>query len=244
MEVKLMQNDLFAAARSSNRGTVSAADSQRVFIQGVYLWMALALAITAGSAYLTINLGLLYAILSTPHQIGFYALLIGEVALVWYFSANIRKMSRQVALTAFFAYAVLTGITLSVVFLAYTSQSIMFCFVIAALMFGGMCVYGLVTKSDLTKVGSYLFMALIGVIVTSVINIFLHSSMLMWITSFATVIIFTGLSAYDSQKLTRVHAAAEGSDTRVKQSLLGALELYLDFINIFLALLRMLGRRR
>ncbi|GMO59326.1 MAG: Bax inhibitor-1/YccA family protein [Treponemataceae bacterium] len=234
-----MANDFFAAGND-----VSALDSQTRFIQGVYLWMALALAVTAGSSFLTINTGLLYLLIAKTGSIGLYVLMAAELGVVIFFSARIRQMSKSAALTAFFAYAILTGITLSVVFLAYTSESIVFCFVIAAAMFGGMSLYGLVTRSDLTKVGSYLFMALLGVIVASVVNIFLRSGMIRWITSFATVIIFTGLSAYDAQKLTRVHAAGIGSDTRVKQSLMGALELYLDFINIFLALLRIVGRRR
>jgi FtsH-binding integral membrane protein len=166
-------------------------------------------------------------------------LAVAELAVVWYLSANIRKMSRSAATTAFFAYAFLNGLTLSVIFLVYTRQSIGSVFFLAAAMFGGMSVYGHVTKADLMKAGYYCGMALWGVIIASVINMFLHSSGFQWLISLVTVVLFSGLTAWDSQKLQRMYLAEEGSETLTKQSIFGALQLYLDFINLFLALLRL-----
>jgi FtsH-binding integral membrane protein len=139
---------------------------------------------------------------------------------------------------------VVNGLTLSVIFLVYKLDSIALVFFLAAAMFGGMSVYGLVTKSDLMKTAHLCVMGLWGVIIASVVNLFLKSSGFSWLISLVTVVVFTGLTAWDSQKLQRVAVAEEGSEIYTKQSIFGALTLYLDFINMFLALVRIFGRRK
>jgi uncharacterized protein len=142
------------------------------------------------------------------------------------------------------AYSVLNGITLSLIFYTYTASSIAFVFFISAAFFGFMSVYGLVTKTDLTSLGSLLFMGLIGIIIASVVNIFLRSSGLNWLISFVGVAVFLGLTAYDSQKIKNIHFSFAGTNKEKNVSIIGALTLYLDFINLFLFILRILGRRR
>ena len=173
----------------------------------------------------------------------FFALIIGEFALVWWLSASIRKISVRAATIAFIGYSALNGVTLSFVFLMYTSTSIVRIFAITALMFGGMSIYGLKTKSDLRSMGRYLGMAVIGIMIALLVNLFLKSSMFDTLISMVIVLVFTGLTAYDSQKLLAVAKEADGTEVFHKIAIIGALELYLDFINIFLALLRLFGRR-
>jgi FtsH-binding integral membrane protein len=224
-------------------GGFSRTDARRRFITGVYLWMAAALVVTGVTALATVySPALTQLVLGS--RFGFIVLAIAEIAVVWYLSANIRKMSRSAATLAFFAYAILNGLTLSVIFFVYTRQSIGTVFFLAAAMFGGMSAFGLVTKADLMKTGSYMMMALWGVIIASLVNIFLRSSGFDWIISLVTVVVFTGLTAWDSQKLQRLYLAEEGSETLTKQAIFGALQLYLDFINLFLAMLRLFGNRK
>jgi FtsH-binding integral membrane protein len=206
--------------------------------------MGLGLALTAIAALLTLSSPTLLKLI-VGNKVIFFGLIIGELAMVIALSAAIRKMSAGTATLMFLAYSVLNGLTLSVIFLAYTSASIVSTFFITAGTFGAMSVYGMVTKRDLTSWGSFFFMGLIGLIIASVVNIFLQSTMIYWITSYIGVFIFIGLTAYDTQKIKRLgQAGFADSASRHKVAIMGALTLYLDFINMFLFLLRIFGDRR
>ncbi|MDR1747567.1 MAG: Bax inhibitor-1/YccA family protein [Spirochaetaceae bacterium] len=218
-----------------------AGEKQR-FIVGVYCWMTAALVVT-GAAALIASASPAFMRLILTNNFMFFGLIIAEVALVLWLSAGIRKMNAVTAVAVFFLYALVNGLTLSVIFFAFTRASIALAFFLSAAIFGGMSVYGLVTKNDLTRVGSYLMMALFGLVLAAFINMFVNSTAYTWIVSMATVIIFTGLSAWDAQKLKNMAVAEEGTDVHTRQSIYGALQLYLDFINIFLALVRLFGRR-
>lgn len=216
---------------------------QQRFFSRVYGFMVLALAISGVAAFFVANnVGIQRVIFG--NQLVFFGLIIGELVLVFILSAQIQSMSRQTATLLFIAYSIVNGLTLSAVFLVYTSSSIASIFLISALMFGGMSLYGLKTKSDLNSAGRYLIMGLIGVIIASVVNMLLRSSTLNWLISILTVVIFTGLTAYDTQKLLNISKYDDGSENFQKVAIIGALQLYLDFINIFLALLRLFGNRR
>ena len=216
--------------------------SQR-FIAAVYGWMVAALAISGIAAFAVFNSEtLLYFIFGS--RFTFLGLIIAELALVFFLSAGIRKMSFPVAAASFVIYSIINGLTLSSVLFVYTGTSIVRIFVITALMFGAMSVYGATTKSSLQSAGKYLMMALIGLIIASLVNIFMRSSSLDWLISFVTVGVFTGLTAYDSQKITTAARYAQDNEDFKKVAIIGALELYLDFVNIFLALLRLFGKRR
>jgi FtsH-binding integral membrane protein len=202
--------------------------------------MGAGLAITAFMALVTLSSpAMLNAVLG--NKLVFYGLMIGELALVFTLSGAINKLSEATATLIFIAYSALNGVTLSVVALVYTSSSITTTFVTTAGMFGAMSVYGYVTKRDLTSWGSFLFMGLIGVVIASVVNIFVASSAVSWVISAVGIIVFTGLTAYDTWKIKEL--AASGIEGR-KPAILGALTLYLDFINLFLMLLRFTGNRR
>lgn len=219
--------------------------AQISLFRNVYLWMGMALAITGFTALFVSNsYNLLSLILG--NQLVFWGLLIGELALVWYLSARINKLSFVNATMMFIVYSILNGATLSVIFLVYTMSSIATTFFVTAGTFGVMCLYGYLTKRDLTSIGNICFMALIGLIIASIVNFFLKSEMMYWIISYAGVIIFVGLTAYDTQKIKRLLLGngIEVNETIQKIALLGALTLYLDFINLFLFLLRLLGNRR
>jgi len=206
-------------------------------MRGVYGWMAGGLALTALISALTVSSpALLQAIFG--NRMLFYALIFGELGLVVALSGAINKISAATASVLFLLYAALNGLTISAIFLAYTSESIASTFLVTAGMFGAMSMYGYVTKSDLTSWGSFCFMGLVGVLIASVVNIFLHSSMIYWISSFCGIIVFTGLTAYDTQRIK--HYGAYGT----KGAVLGALTLYLDFINMFLMMLRLFGNNR
>ena len=213
---------------------------QNALIRQVYAWMGAGLAITAFMALITLSSPDILAAI-TGNRLLFYGLMIGELALVFTLSGAINRMSATTATLLFVAYSALNGVTLSVVALVYTANSIASTFVITAGMFGAMSVYGYMTKRDLTSWGSFLFMGLIGVVIAMVVNIFIGSSAVSWIISGIGVIVFTGLTSYDTWKIKAM--AAQGTEGR-KPAILGALTLYLDFINLFLMLLRFTGNRR
>ncbi len=217
---------------------------QRAFIAQVYAWMTFALLVTALVAWQVVNSpNLLEAIVK--NQFVFYGLIIGEVLLVILLNKIINRISSGVATFLFFVYALLNGATLSVIFLMYTSSSIATTFLITAGTFGAMSLYGFMTKRDLTSIGNLCFMALIGLLIASVVNIFFNNDLLYWITTYAGILIFVGLTAYDTQKIKQIQAESLGDEgTERKVAILGALTLYLDFINLFLYLLRLFGRRR
>lgn len=211
-------------------------------MQKVYVKMGLGLLLTAIVSFLVASSESAVMFLfgnSWP----IWVLCILELALVWGISGAINKLSTTAATALFYVYAAVNGLTLSVIFLAYTMSSIASTFFVTAATFGAMSAYGYFTKADLSKMGSILFMALIGLIIASIVNIFLGSSTLQWVISIAGVAIFVGLTAWDTQK---IKAMAEMTDVSQagKVSTLGALSLYLDFINLFIYLLRILGSSR
>jgi len=211
----------------------------------VYLWMTLALAMTGLTAwYIASNEAIVYSILTS--QILFWGLLIGELALVWILSANIMRMSFPVAGIMFAAYAIINGATLSVILLAYTAESIATTFFVTAGTFGAMSLVGLFIKRDLSGVGRFFFMALIGLIIATIVNMFAASSALSWAITYIGVFIFCGLTAYDSQKMKEIlmQSSALGEQDMLKIALLCSLSLYLDFINLFLYLLRIFGKKK
>jgi len=215
-----------------------------VYLTKVYNWMAVALLITGAVAYyIAQSEAALQIILG--NKIIFYGLLIGEFILVGYISKRIHKISVYNATMLFLIYALLNGLTFSIIFLIYTSSSISSTFLITAGTFGAMSAYGYFTKKDLTKLGSLAMMALIGIIIASVVNIFLQSSMMHWIITYLGVAIFIGLTAYDTQKLKGIaQNGFDNEESMEKSAILGALTLYLDFINLFLFLLRIFGDRK
>ncbi len=181
------------------------------------------------------------------NQILFFGLIIGELALVFYLSARVQKIQASTATALFILYAALNGVTLSFIFLIYTSASITSTFFICAATFVSCSIYGMVTKRDLTSLGGFMAMGLIGIIIASVVNMFIRSTGMSLIISYIGVFVFVGLTAYDTQKLKRMAvtqpAGLEAGVVR-KGAIMGALTLYLDFINLFLMLLRILGNRR
>ena len=214
-----------------------------VLMRKVYVWMTLALLITGATAYgVAASPGIQMALFS--NQLLFWGLIIAEFALVIGISAAINRLSLTTATLMFILYSVINGAMLSSIFLIYTMSSIASVFFITAGTFGVMALIGYTTKKDLTSMGKILFMALIGIIIATVVNIFLKSSGLQMIVSYLGVLIFVGLTAYDSQKIKHMlQMAPDASEASQKLALLGALTLYLDFINLFIYLLRIFGRR-
>lgn len=209
----------------------------RAFLRSVYGWMFGGLLLTALAA--------LWVVSSPPMQklvlgnpVMPWVLFIAELGIVMFLSIRLRAMTPAAAASAFLVFALLNGLTLSAIFFVYTLGTIFQAFVSAAGMFGAMALYGLVTKRDLTSWGSFFFMGLIGIVICSVINIFLHSSALAWTISVVGVFVFLGLTAWDNQKLKVMATAGGGTETL---AVYGALSLYLDFINLFLFLLRIFG---
>lgn len=233
-----MNYDPTNAGNSFNIGVNPA--KEQSFIARVFNWMFLGLGASALSSFIFASNPAFMKVLFT-NQVLFWGLAIGLLAMVWYLSANITKMSFQSAAITFFIYALLNGVVLSSIFVIYTASSIMSTFFVAAATFGAMALYGFTTKKDLTGLGSLLFMALIGLIIASVINMFLHSSMMETIISYAGVLIFVGLTAYDVQKIKEI---GQSSNYHPNLAIIGALRLYLDFINLFIHLLRIMGNRR
>ena len=224
--------------------TMSTTKAFSILMRNVYTWMTLALVITAFTAlYMTKNLALMQTLLGS--SFGVWGLLIAQIAVVLVLSARIHKMSFMTAGVLFALYSVLTGVTISSIFMVFTASSIASTFFITAGTFGAMSAFGYFTKKDLTGMGRYLMMALIGLIIASVVNMFMQSTMLMWITSYVGVLLFVGLTAYDTQKIKRMLLmhGNDVNDSTMKLALLGSLTLYLDFINLFLYLLQFMGNR-
>ncbi len=218
---------------------------ENVLLRSVYNWMALGLFISAFTAFITTQSPFLLNIIY-GNSVVIWVLLIGELGLVIGLSGAIQRLSAATASGMFLLFSFLNGLTLSSVLLIYTASSVFQTFLTTSLMFGAMSAYGYFTKADLTSWGRYLFMGLIGIIIASVVNIFLANSTMDWIISFLGVVIFTGLAAYDTQKIKRLGEQMVGADGEQvgKAAILGALALYLDFVNLFLMLLRFMGQRR
>ncbi|MDI9864827.1 Bax inhibitor-1/YccA family protein [Flectobacillus sp. DC10W] len=210
----------------------------------VFGWMSLALIVTAAVSFGVASTPQIVEIIFSS-KFTFYGLMIAEVGVVWWLSSRVATMSATSATVWFFLYSILNGLTLSVIFFIFTADSIVYVFGIAASMFMVMAAYGYYTKKDLTSWGSLLMMGVIGLVIAGVVNIFLRSDMFGMIVSSIGVLIFVGLTAYDTQKIKEMNIIGnEGTDEDHKEAIMGALTLYLDFINLFLYLLRLLGNRR
>jgi len=224
----------------------------RAYMLKVYNYMGSALLVTGIVALLTFK----YAVLSlsplqfTPLGDSLYSsglawvVMLAPLGVVIYMSFGIRKMSAAKAQTVFWIFAALMGLSLSSIFVIYTETSITRVFFITAGTFGAMSIYGYTTKRDLTKLGSFLMMGLIGIIIASVVNIFMKSTMMYFVISILGVLIFVGLTAYDTQKIKNMYLVSDSSEIMGKKAVMGALTLYLDFINLFIMLLRLFGQRR
>lgn len=226
----------------STKNYQKTAVATNTLIRSVYIWMGIALLLTGGTASLIASSpSFMQAILS--NTILFWGLLIAQFGLVWAISARVQKFSLGTLSFLFMLYSFLTGVTFSVYFYLFTSESIASTFLVTAGTFAAMSLYGYVTKADLTKLGNLCVMALIGIIIASIVNLFMHSETLYWIVTYVGVLIFIGLIAYDTQKIKAL-ATMENNEMTQKLAICGALSLYLDFINLFIMLLRIMGNRK
>lgn len=226
-------------------GNYASKAAQSTLLRSVYVWMTLALVITG---FVSMYVAQSYQLVSFifGNRLALWGMLIAELAVVFYLSARINSISFTKATVMFIIYSILNGATLASIFLVYTMSSIASTFFVAAGTFGVMALYGYITKSDLTRIGNICLMALIGLIIATLVSLFWQNSMLQMIITYVGVILFVGLTAYDSQKIKRLLTAdgIEVTEETQKIALLGALTLYLDFINLFLYLLRLLGDRK
>ncbi len=222
-------------------------EASTLFLAKVFNWMAVGLGLTGLIAYLTASSPAMLQLIF-GNKLIFFGLIFGELGLVLFLSGRLQALSAATATGLFLAYSALNGLTLSVILISYTMTSVAATFFITAGMFASMAIYGFVTKKDLTGLGSFMVMGLIGMILASVVNIFVGNSMVSWVVSAIGVIVFTGLTAYDVQRITRmgneISIMADGEAAMRKGAIMGALTLYLDFINLFLSLLRFLGSSR
>lgn len=229
---------------STYESEVEARQGLNAYISKVFSWMFIGLLVTAVVAF-AVYFSDSVIIFLVRNIYLFYGLMIGEIVLVAVLSRRIMKLSFAAAFGMFLLYAAVNGITFALIFLIYAGESIWTTFLITAVTFGVMALYGRFTKTDLTQFRSVLFMGLIGIVVLSIVNIFLSSGPLEWIISIVGLFVFLGLTAYDTQKLKSYYYATDGN-MAIRQNLgvMGALALYLDFINLFLKLLRLFGRRK
>lgn len=231
----------------SHQSNYSSGVNVNTFMTNVFAWMFLALALTAGAAYYFASDAALMSTLVTNTGLSGlgYVVMFAPLIFAFAMSAGFNRFSYNVLVTLYISYALIMGISFSFILLAYTGASIFKTFAICSVMYGVMAVVGYTTKSDLSRMGSILMMALLGLIVASLINYFMHSETMEYIISFVGVVIFTGLTAYDVQKLKEIAMGnAYPGETMRKLVIMGALNLYLDFINLFLFLLRFFGDRR
>lgn len=233
-----MREALPSYSRSIGRSQSHAGELD--FLWKVYRWMSIGLAITGTIAWFVAGTPAIVEALFSSRWI-FYAFMIVQIGMVLVFATRASRMSFSAAATLFTTYAALNGVTMSVIFLAYTAASVGQVFFVSAGAFAGLAVYGATTKRDLSAMGQFMAMGLIGLVIASVVNIFLQSSAVYWISTYAGVLIFAGLTAYDNQKLRRMYAQQGEAGNLALQ---GALTLYLDFVNLFLMLLRLFGKRR
>ena len=213
------------------------------FLQRVFAWMFVGLAVTGGvAALIGSNDALLTDITESPGIL--IGVVIGQLALVIALVASINRIPVSVATLLFLVYSATVGVTFAVLFELYTTESIFTAFLVAAGMFGALAIWGAVTDMDLSKVGSIAFMALIGLILATIVNVFWANEALYWVTTYVGVLVFAALTAYDMQKLTRLSRQGLSGEAEGRAAIIGALSLYLDFINLFLFLLRIFGRSR
>jgi hypothetical protein len=225
-----------------------AAIEQKKFLYQVYSWMGLAILLTAVASYFTSQnqfvMNLVFAT-SGGFPVGLIVLIVAEVGLVWYLSSRVFDLSFETGSALFALYAFLNGVTLSSIFMVYSLGSIASTFFVCSAMFFSVSLWGYATKSDLSKWGNILFMGVIGIVLASLVNLFLRSTLMGYIISIVGVLVFTGLTAYDTWKLKQAQEQMSGDAVALRKlGLLGALQLYLDFINLFLMLLRLFGGRR
>ncbi len=213
----------------------------RQYMLNVYNYMAGGLALTGAVAYMAAAGGLYRALVGTPL---YWIVLLAPLGLVMFLSFRIEKMSLGTAQLSFWAYAALVGLSLAGIFLVYTGASIARVFFITAGTFGAMSLYGYSTRRDLTHVGSFLFMGLIGIVIAGLVNMFIASTALQLTLSVIGVIVFVGLTAWDTQRIKAMYVEADGAIAAGKKAIMGALALYLDFLNLFLMLMQLLGGRR
>lgn len=222
-------------------GSAAAIDEGlRAYMLRVYNFMSAGLAVSGIVAYLTISTGLNDTILNSGLL---WPVMLAPLGLVFFLSFRINSMSAATAQISYWVYSAIMGLSLAIIVDAYTPASVTRVFFISTAMFAGMSLYGYTTKRDLSGIGSFLIMGLIGLIVASIVNIFLQSSAMHWAISVIGVLIFVGLTAYDTQKIRRMYYEADGAEVATKKSIMGALTLYLDFINLFLFMLRLFGNR-
>ncbi|MBS1939887.1 MAG: Bax inhibitor-1/YccA family protein [Bacteroidetes bacterium] len=238
-----------APETATHPGYVANPDDVRAFLGKVFTYMTLALAISGGVAYwFGHDMSLLSRLVdftTGKMTILGWVVMLAPLALVFVMGGMVNKLSGSALLTVFVAYSALTGASLAFIFLAYTATSIATVFFVTAAVFGLMAVAGYTTKTDLTKLGSILFIGLIGIVIAGLVNMFMHSDTMGYVISVLSVIIFTGLTAYDMQRLKNLGGTVvSGTEMAQKMALMGALSLYLDFLNLFLALLRLFGNRK
>ena len=236
------------ALGSQPRWTVRTADAQvgidvglREYMLRIYNYMASGLALTGIVAYVAASSGFYASIARTPVM---WLVILAPLGLVMWLSYGIQRMQASTAQALFWVYSGLMGLSLGVVFLAFTGTSVARVFFITGGTFAAMSLYGYTTQRDLSGFGSFLFMGLIGIIIAGLVNIFIHSSALQFAISVIGVIVFTGLTAWDTQQIKEMYYEADGSEIASKKAIMGALRLYLDFINLFMMLLQLMGTRR
>ncbi len=248
------KQNILNKAKEAQKTTVVMDEGLRAYMLKVYNYMATGILLTGIVALLTFKLSVKEItsagiILEPLGEAIYYSALrwvvmLAPLGVVFYMSFGINKMSASKAQATFWVFAALMGLSLSSLLLFYTGMSVTRVFFICSATFGAMSIYGYTTKRDLTKFGSFLMMGLIGIIIASIVNIFLKSSMMYFAISIIGVLIFVGLTAYDTQKIKNMYAASDSGELMGKKAVMGALTLYLDFINLFIMLLRLFGQRR
>ena len=247
---------ILARAKAATRETAAVMDEGlRAYMLKVYNYMATGILLTGIVALVTFKMSVvtndagsivgLTQIGSAIYMSGLkWIVMLAPLGIVFYMSFGINKMTAAKAQTTFWIFAALMGLSLSSILLVYTGMSVTRVFFICSATFGAMSIYGYTTKRDLTKLGSFLMMGLIGIIIASIVNIFMKSSMMYFVISILGVLIFVGLTAYDTQKIKNMYSVSDTGELMGKKAVMGALTLYLDFINLFIMLLRLFGQRR
>ena len=249
------KNGVLNRAKTAQQSTVAMDEGLRAYMLKVYNYMATGILLTGIVALITFKMsvvtndaGSIVGLTSMGNAIYMSGLkwlvMFAPLGIVFYMSARMNKMSASSAQTTFWVFASLMGLSLSSILLVYTGMSVTRVFFICSATFGAMSIYGYTTKRDLTKLGSFLMMGLIGIIIASIVNIFMKSSMMYFVISILGVLIFVGLTAYDTQKIKNMYAVSDTGELMGKKAVMGALTLYLDFINLFIMLLRLFGQRR
>jgi len=230
------------AARQGTKVLDGIDQGLRAYLSQVYMFMAFGLVLTGGAAYSVANIPeIMQLVFGTPLK---WLVIFAPLGLVFFLSFRISSLKYSTAQALFWLYSALVGVSLASIFLMYTGTSIARVFFVTSSMFGAMSLYGYTTRKDLSGMGSFMFMGLIGIIIAGLINIFLQSSAMQFVISLIAVIVFTGLTAYDTQAIKLMYYEGDSEETMGKKALIGALRLYLDFLNLFLAMLQLFGDRR